>query len=217
MTKAVLAFGLLLALAQQAFAASGNPQKHLTTAGTHLAVGALLVRGDLGAAAWKAKPAPGTSAPNCGIESNIGPMESDLTEVGAASGPVFTNAGTEALDQFVTVFSSPAQANTAWQRTVNKTFVICMEQQVENTSSMGAPVSVTNWKQLKLPGLSGHAVGYRVIATATGTNAKVNVYFDQILIHRSSTLTKLVFSSFGKPFSTAYEMGLARQVSQRLG
>ena len=217
--RILIVVAVLAAASQQAaFGASGDPQKRLTATGTRLATSVLLGKRDLGAGVWQARPSSGTGDSKCGIVSNIQPMESDLTEVGTASGPVFTNTGTEALDQSAFVFATPAQQNTAWQRTVTKKLVICMEEQVEGTSSMGAPVSVTNWQQLKLPGLPGHAVGYRVTATATAAKAKkVKVFFDEILLGRSRTLTKLIFSSFGKPFSTAYELGLARQVSERLG
>ena len=222
MNRLVSASGLVLGLAvlaqQAAFGASGDPQKHLTAAGTHLAAGALLTRGELGTGAWKAGPSAGSgTSSSCGIVLRIHPVESDLVEVGAASGPVFTNSGTEALNQSVSVFATAAQANTAWQRTVNPKLVICMEQQVEATSTMGAPVSVTDWSQLKLPGLAGDAAGFRVVATATAAKRKVNVYFDQILLSRSHTVTKLVFSSFEKPFSTAFEIQLAREVATRLG
>src|SRR5262249_40689963 len=113
--------------------------------------------------------------------------------------------------------ATPAQANTAWHRTVNQKLVICMEQQVEGISTMGAPVSVTNWQPLKLVGVPGRAVGYRVVANATRTKGKVPLYYDEILLSGSRTLTKLVFSSFRAPFSAAFETALAQNVSDRIG
>ena len=205
---------VVLALSQAALGAKGDPQKRLTAADSQRAAGVLLTRTDLGAAGWKSEPGAGQSG--CGIMLSLNPVESDLVETGEATGPLFSNKGYEALAQTVRVFATARQANTAWVRTVNKELVICMEQQVENTSSMGAAVSVTDWSPLKVPKIGGHVAGFRVTATATSGQTKPKVYLDVILLGQSRTMTKITFSSLRKPFSTAYESRLARIVSQRL-
>ena len=204
-----------LALSQQvAFGANGDPQKRLTAADSKRATSVLLAKADLGAASWKS--AAGAQESSCGIVLALNPVESDLVETGLATGPLFTNKNYEALAQTVHLFATPRQANTAWARTVTKKLVICMEQQVENTSSMGAAVSVTDWSPLKLPKTVEHVAGYRVTATATSGKTKPKVYLDVILLGQARTMTKIIFSSLRKPFSTPYETRLAQVVSQRL-
>lgn len=210
--------GLVLvatALSQQAaYAASGDPQQRHSAVDTQVAASVLLKQADLGNG-WKSGPgSAGTSA--CGIVLQLQPNESDLVETGAATGALFTNKGYEALSQTVHVFATGQQANKAWTRTVNNKLVICMEQQVENTSSMGAPVSVTDWTPLRLPKLVEHTAGFRVTATAKAGGKTTKVYFDLILLSHAQTLTRIALSSLQKPFSTRYEANLARIVSQRL-
>jgi hypothetical protein len=202
-------------LPQAAFGTSGDPQKRLIAADTSRASDVLLKRADLGAGGWKSGGSGGTPAA-CGIVRPLQPNESDLVETGAATGWLFTTKSYEALTQTVGVFATARQANTAWVRTVNKKLVICMEQQVENTSSMGAPVSVTDWTALKLPHLVEHVAGFRVTATAKAGGKTTNVYFDLILLGHSRTMTKIAFSSLRRPFSTGYEVRLARLVAGRL-
>ena len=202
-------------LPQAAFGAGGDPQKRITAADTSRASSVLLKRADLGAGGWKSGGSGGTPAA-CGIVLQLQPNESDLVETGAATGWLFTTKSYEALTQTVGVFATVGQANTAWVRTVNNKLVICMEQQMENTSSMGAPVSVTDWTPLKLPQLVEHVAGFRVTATAKAGGKTTNVYFDLILLGHSRTMTKIAFSSLQHPFSTSYEVRLARLVSGRL-
>jgi hypothetical protein len=176
----------------------------------------LLTRADLGAGAWKPVPGAASTLANCGIIRRLQPVESDLVETGVANGPLFANKSEQALAQTVRVFANPKQASKAWSRTDTKNLIICMEQQVENLSTMGAPVSVTDWRPLKLPKTSDHAAAYRVTATASAGKKKSNVYFDLILLGHSRTITKLIFSALGQPVSTALEARLATDLSQRL-
>jgi len=216
LTASLAALTSLAGAAHVALGASGDPQKRLVAADGRLAKGVLLTRADLGARTWKSVPGAATTLSNCGIIRRLQPVESGLVETGAANGPLFTNKAAQALTQTVRVFATPKQANEAWSRTATKNLVICMEQQVENLSTMGAPVSVTDWRPLKLPKATDHAAAYRVTATASAGKNKSNVYFDLILLGQSRTITKLIFSALGKPVSTAYEARLATDLSQRL-
>jgi hypothetical protein len=209
------AVAVVALLPQAAFGAGGDPQKRLTAADTSRARNVLLKLADLGVGGWKSGGSGGTPAA-CGIVLQLQPIESDLVETGAATGWLFTSKSYEALTQTVGVFATARQANTAWVRTVNKKLVICMEQQMENTSSMGGPVSVTDWTALKLPHLVEHVAGFRVMATAKAGGRTSNVYFDLILLGHSRTMTRIAFSSLQHPFSTGYEVRLARIVSSRL-
>jgi hypothetical protein len=202
-------------LPEAAFGTAGDPQKRLTAADTSRASSVLLRRADLGVGGWKSGGS-GSMPAACGIVLQLQPNESDLVETGAATGWLFTTKSYQALTQTVGVFATARQANTAWVRTVNKNLVICMEQQMENTSSMGAPVSVTDWTPLKLPRLVAHVAGFRVTATAKAGGKTSNVYFDLILLGHSRTMTRIAFSSLLHPFSIAYEVQLARIVSARL-
>jgi hypothetical protein len=217
LTASVAAVVVVAVTANVALGACGAPQRRPVAADGRLAASVLLTRADLGSAAWK--PVPGavtTLSSSCGIIRHLQPVESDLVQTGAANGPLFTNKASEAFTQTVSVFATPQQANEAWSRTDTKNLVICMEQQVENLSTMGAPVSVTDWTTLKLPKLPAHIAGYRVTATASAGKTKAPIYFDLILVGQSRTLTKLVFSSLHRPFPAGLEARLARVISRRL-
>jgi hypothetical protein len=199
-----------------ALGAGGEPQKRPVAADGRLAASVLLTRADLGAGTWKLVPGATTTLSNCGIIRRLQPIESDLVETGTANGPLFANKAAQALTQSVRVFATAKQANEAWSRTDTKNLVICMEQQVENLSTMGAPVSVTDWRPLNLPKLADRTAAYRVIATASAGKKKSIVYFDLILLAHGRTMTKIIFSALGNPFSSAYETRLANVLSRRL-
>jgi hypothetical protein len=217
LSASLAGFALLaVATTHGALGASGDPKKRSVAADGRLAAKVLLARADLGAASWRPVPGAATTLNKCGIIRNLQPVESDLTQTGSANGPLFTNKAGQALTQSVNVFATPKQANEAWSRTNTKNLVICMEQQVENLSTMGAPVSVTGWKPLRLTKLPGHVAAYRVTATASAGKHKSNVYFDLILLGRSRTMTKLTLSALGRPFPSAFDARLAIELARRL-
>ncbi len=195
-----------------ALSAAGDPQQKHTAAGTLQATSALVRTADLGAG-WK-----GASRSNGGLPCDVVllPNESDLIEVGKADGPLFTR-GAEAVAQNVHVFATEAQATAAWKRTVTEKLVLCMEQQVENASSMGAPVSVTEWRRLALPRLAGRVKGFRVVAKAkTGKKMWSKAYFDQLLLSHGKTMTGIIFSSLRAPVAKVFEQKVVRIVSDRV-
>jgi len=197
-----------------AVAASGDPQQKHTPAGTLLATTVLLRTADLGTG-WKAASRSNGAQQEC--DAVLQPNESDLVEIGKTVGPVFTHGTTEALTQTAHVFATETQANAAWSRTVTKKLVLCMEQQTENTSGMGSPVSVTQWARLQPPRIAGRVAEFRVVAKAkTGKKTWSKVYFDLLLVGHAKTMTKIVFSSLGTPFGTSFEQKLTRIVSDRL-
>jgi hypothetical protein len=176
----------------------------------------LLKSAELGSG-WTADSRSTANSSACGIVLRLQPNESDLVETGTANSPLFTRSSYKAIDQSVHLFATPQQANTAWARTVTKNLVICMEQELENTSGMGSPVSVTDWTKLRLPRLAEHTVGFRVTATAkTSSKTTSKVYLDVILLGQARAMTKIVFSSLNQPFTAAFERRLAKLVSQRL-
>ena len=197
-------------------APSRGPQLRTSAADTRSAKSILLSEKQLGAGAWKATLGS-ASAPACGIVLSLQPDESSLVETANVTGSLFTNTGYEALTQSVRVFASPRQAAADWSRTVDKNLVICMEQQIENTSTMGAPVSVTDWRALRLPNVSPRVAGFRVVANAKTSAAKTTkVYLDVILLGRGRTTTKVVLSSIQRPFASSFESRVSRLIGQRL-
>ncbi|HZO62495.1 MAG TPA: hypothetical protein VFB35_05885 [Gaiellaceae bacterium] len=198
-----------------ALGAPGEPQKRLTAADTQLARRVLLARGELGAGGWR--PGRGSATGQaCGIVRRVQPRLSDLVETADVSGPLFTSERAEAVAQTVRVFATPGQAAVAWTRTVNTHLVICMEEQVEGSSSMGAPVSVTDWRALTLPHVTQRVAGFRVTALATAGKTRSNVYLDVILLAQGRAMTTITFSSVQRPVPAAYETQLVRTVAGRL-
>ena len=206
----VFALGVLTPAA--ALAAAGDPQQKHTAAGTLQATSALVRIGDLGTG-WKSSHSNG-GQPQC--DAVLQPNESDLIEAGNAVSPLFTS-GMDAVTQNVHVFATEAQANVAWKRALTNKLVLCMEQQVENLSSMGSPVSVTEWHRLALPHSAGRVTGFRVVAKAKTTKTTWSkVYFDQILLGNAKTMTRIVFSSLQAPISKTLEQKLASVVASRI-
>jgi hypothetical protein len=201
------------ATAAAAFAALGGPQQKHTSAGTKQATGALLQKSELGTG-WKAA-APSGGLPSC--DAILQPQESELVEIGKAAGPLFVHGAGQALTQSVDVFASDAQANLAWRRTVTSKLILCLEQQVENASTMGDAVSVTAWYQLHPTHLHGNATAVRVVAkTKTGKTTWTRIYFDVFLFDRAKTITRLVLTSFRTPFSQTFEQRLQQLTATRL-
>lgn len=150
-------------------------------------------------------------------DSAATPDQSDLVETASAAGPLFSHQPYEAVAQSVQVFTTKAQADAAWARAMPPKLVICMEEQVENTSSMGAPVTVTAWHRLPIAALVQHVAGYRVDALATtGKKTKTPVFLDVLLFGRDRTITTLVLSALKTPFSAAFEQGLGRKLAAQL-
>ncbi len=207
-----VASAVLVLAPTAALAAAGDPQQKHTSAGTLQATSALVRVGDLGAG-WKSSRSNGGQL-EC--DAVLQPNESDLIEAGKAVGPLFTS-GMEAVTQNVHVFATEAQANIAWKRALTNKLVLCMEQQVENLSSMGSPVSVTEWHRLALPRSDARVTEFRVVAKAkTAKTTWSKVYFDQILLGRAKTMTRIVFSSLRAPVSKTLEQKLASVVANRM-
>jgi len=207
-----LVVALVVITPPAALAATGDPQQKHTAAGTLQATSALVRISDL-AAGWKSSRSNG-GQPEC--DAVLQPNESDLIETGKAVGPLFTS-GMDAVTQNVHVFATEAQANIAWKKTLTNKLILCMEQQVENLSSMGSPVSVTEWHRLALPRLAGRVTGFRVVAKAkTAKTTWSKVYFDQILLGQAKTMTRIVFSSLRAPVSKTLEQKLASVVANRM-
>jgi hypothetical protein len=59
------------------------------------------------------------------------PNESDLTETGSASGPLFTRRPEQAITQSTRVFATSVQTDSAWAGLAPPKLIICMEQEVE--------------------------------------------------------------------------------------
>jgi hypothetical protein len=214
-----IGFAMILAVALSsvgiATATSGDPSQRHTPAGMALARSVLLTASDLGAGWKSAGSKSGGGRLSC--DAAIAPSESDLVETGGAVGPLISRGRYHALAQSVRVFATKAQLDTAWMRTLTQKLVICMEQQLENTSSMMSPVSVTEWSRLPVERVAQHFAGRRVIATATtGKNSSTRVYLDVFLIGGSRTLTTFVLSSLKTPFSDAFERALTESVGRRL-
>jgi hypothetical protein len=217
-SRILLAFLTALAVIAQATAAraSGAPGQRHTPHDMSLASSALLKVGDL-SAGWSATSSPSNpNSPTC--DAVLAPRESNLVQTGRAVSRIFTGrGGSDAVGQSVQLFATQAQASAAWKQTVTKKLIICMEQELENSSTMSSPVSVTSWSRLALPHSASRFAGYRVLATGkTSKNKTITLSFDLLLLARARTVTTVSLTSIGAPIKAALERQLAHALSQRL-
>jgi hypothetical protein len=191
--------------------ALGIPAQHHTSAGTKAARASLLVLKDLGkgwtaAAATRQQGVPLTC-------SGHSPSAKGIVETGAASSPAFSATQTGPfVQQNTSVYSSTAQANTWWKRTVTPSFVTCAAGTFAALRAKGVKVALVSSGKLSISTALQHTAGYRVVATANGRK----LYFDLIVLATGRTITAVTISSFLQPVPARYEQALATLVTRKL-
>jgi hypothetical protein len=194
--------------------AAATVQTHSTPGGMALAQGVLLHRGDLGRA-WTSTPAPKT-APGLTCPA-FSPALAGVMQTGAATSPTFQATSTGPFaSQTAYAYASTSAEQTVWGEVARPQLLTCVAASLVRSTRGGVHFVVTSKRLLTLPSLPVHAMGYRVVGTASVPNQTVNVYLDVLLLGAGTTVTELSLSSFLQPVASAFELRLARIVAGRV-
>jgi hypothetical protein len=203
-------------LASPALGAAGDPKHAHSLEGTLSARKALLAVGDF-PKGWKATPSkPVASSSAC---KDTRPNLSDLTETGYVNAPDFSLGQLQHVTQWVRVYRSAKQAETAYGRTVTIGLVSCLAKQLKAASSAKASVAIVGQFRLALPKVAQQVDGFRVVAHTNVKSEKeqFNVYADVMVIRQGATVTTVTMTGFIKPMDASMEARLARTIAGRLG
>jgi hypothetical protein len=199
---------LTAVMAASASAASGDPQREPTRAGMARAKSVLLTASDLGAG-WLSGRAtnPGHITSTC-----TGPLkanESDLVEIGTAA--EYSSRGVSVIMQSAAVYGTASEGNAAWSRTLAASIPHCMRKALQ---SIGVD-PIQEWR-LHLALVSSAVAGYRIVGVYKAYDQLVVMYFDQVLIRRDATVTRLFLTTFARPFRQSFEESIVREIATRL-
>lgn len=194
--------------------AGGAVATHPTAAGKALARGTLLRRSDLGRG-WKSTPAPMTVA---GLTCpGFSPPLSGVVQTGSAISPTFEAGSTGPFaSQTAYEYASASEEGTVWREVARPHLLTCVAASLVHSTGGGVHFKVHSKRLVALPSLPVHAMGYRVVGTASVPNQTVNVYLDVVLLGGGTAVTELSFSSFLRPPERAFELRLARIVAGRV-
>ena len=196
-----------------AASASAAVHTHSTPAGMALARGLLLQRGDLGRG-WTSTPAPKT-VPGLTCPA-FSPALAGVVQTGAAISPTFQNSSTGPFaSQTAYAYASASEEQTVWQEVARPHLLTCVAASLVR-STRGVHFAVRSKRLLPLPSLPVHAMGYRVVGSASVPNQTVNVYLDVLVFGGGMTVTELSVSSFLQPVARAFELRLARIAAGRV-
>jgi hypothetical protein len=203
-------------LAAPAFGATGDPRVAHTPVGVVAAQKALLQRSDF-PKGWKSTP--GTAPKSNSLCKNTRPNLSDLTETGYALSPSFAFGQLQAVNQWVRVYKSARQAQTAYSRSVTIGLVSCLAAQLKSASNSKATITIKGQYRLAVPKAAQQADGFRVVAhtKADGGKEVFDVFADVLVLRQGAAVTTVTMTGFIQPVATAFENSLARTIAARLG
>lgn len=199
-----------------AAAATGPPRARHTAAGTKLAQSSLLRVGDFGNT-WT--QSPNAASPGLDLSCpGYTPKQGDLIEIGTATSPNFKggNVGPFVL-QKTSVYATPQTAATLWQRSVKPGLVECVAQSLEALKSKGVGVTISSRETVPLGAVGDRSASYRVVATLTTKQQRLQTYFDVLLLGSGKTITEVTVSQFQKPPPLKWEIALAKIAARRIG
>jgi hypothetical protein len=194
-------------------AGASNPKRATTPAGTALAKSVALELSDL-PAGWKAA-AGGVGAGTVTCKS-FSPKQSDLTTIGTAETSFASSDGLNNAITSVSVFKTPAQAQTSWSRLVRPALLACLASSLESLANKTTTVKVTSKGSLPLRVPGRRHAGYRVTADVTLSGQTFKTYLDAILQGAGQTDTAVLLTSVGQAPAKALESKLAATVARRL-
>ena len=169
---------------------------------------ALLTASDMGRG-WLSGPAlhPNQIISSC--TGRLDPRESDLVETGSAG--EFSSKGVMDIMQTVAVYPSALEANAAWSRTMAASINGCMKEALRHVA-----VRPVHARQLHPPAGGARAAGYRVVGRFEDRGRTITMYFDQLIVHRGKTVTRVFLTSFQHPFNQRFETTVTRRIEARL-
>lgn len=191
--------------------AVGAVTTHPTAAGKALARATLLRASDLGRR-WTNTPAP-TTVPGLTCPG-FNPSLSGVVQTGSAISPTFQASSTGPFaSQTAYAYASASEEETVWREVAREHLLTCVASSLVHSTGGGVHFKVKSKRVVSLPSLPVHAMGYRVVGTASVPNQTVSVYLDVVLLGGGTAVTELSFSSFLGPMARATELRLARIVA----
>jgi hypothetical protein len=138
-------------------------------------------------------------------------------QTGSAISPTFqaSSAGPFA-SQTAYAYASASEEETVWREVAREHLLTCVASSLVHSTGGGVHFKVKSKRVVSLPSLPVHAMGYRVVGTASVPNQTVSVYLDVVLLGGGTAVTELSFSSFLGPMARATELRLARIVARRV-
>jgi hypothetical protein len=135
----------------------------------------------------------------------VAPNLSRLTATGEARSPIFTTQTTVAASSS-TVYSSVAQARTAFARTATPAIVECLAEDAREEEGAGAVLTAG---RLSFPPVGDQTRAFRLVVADDQGSA----YIDLVSFRRGRTVVQLLFSAVGGPVGEA--QSLAARVAAR--
>jgi hypothetical protein len=203
--SAVLFVVLALVVAGSAFAARGDPQKHIKPADQARARAMLIRKADLGLA-FRALP----SNPDQGDFYCKALDESDLTLTGDAESPDFQGA-TTFVSAEAEIYESVADANTSWRRGTSPAGETCIRSLFKSEFAKGA-VRFLSFRRLQFPHVIQKTIAYRLVASSQG----VRIFFDVLVLQQGRAQVSIAIGAGLIPPPNDEEVRLARLTSRRI-
>jgi len=203
-----------VAVAAGAGAAAAPPKDAFTPAGKALAKSVTLRLSDL-PAGWKTS-ASGNSTGDVTC-ATFKPDQSDLTRIGHAESNFASADSLGAVGSTVGVFSSAAQAQTAWSRLVRPQLVGCLASLFkQGISANSGTATIRSTGRLTVPMAAPRKAAYRIVSDVVTGGQSVRAWVDVLLQGRGSADTVILVTSVSSPPSAAVERKLAAAIAGRL-
>jgi hypothetical protein len=201
-----------LALVATAAAGSGEPKKKIIPAVQAQARSINIHLSDLPPLGWKAKSSSSeSSTPRC---SYYNPVESDLTENGDATAPEFTLASGSFVSSSTGIFASAKQGRTAYARVVQPKLPLCLAEIFRKGT--GVPTTIVSAARVSFPNLAERTDAYHIVADVKAGSQTIRATIDLVAMNRAKTDVVLFLVGVGKPFGSAFELGLAKKLAARI-
>jgi len=194
--------------------AASPPKDAFTPAGKALARSVTLRLADV-PAGWKASASSNsTGEVTC---ATFNPDQSDLTRIGHAESNFASADSLGAVGSTVGVFSSAAQAQTAWNRLVRPQLVRCLASLFkQGISANSGTATIRSTGRLSVPMTAPRRAAYRIVSDVVTGGQRVRAWVDVLLQGRGSADTVILVTSVASPPSAAVEQKLAAAIAGRL-
>ena len=203
-----------LAVPAVALAAAGDPKEAFTPSDQARAKSTLLVRGDL-AAGWKRTQTPAQDDLTC---ASFNPDLSDLTLTGESETEFEHGPSGASLFSYAAVYETPADAGAAWNRMLKPALSRCFAQVIRDAVGKGATVTFSKQGRVAFPKVAPRVYALRIacVVGATGSDVKVPVALDLVVLGRGRGEVTLMTIAMGKGIAQADLRAFARLLSSRL-
>jgi hypothetical protein len=136
--------------------------------------------------------------------------------LGSAVSPVFAPSSSGPfLAEAIWVYSSAAQARTAWRRVARRGFRHCVAESLTAGSGNGVTFTADRSRMLRSFRM-GSNVRFRVSGIAATSGQTTPVYLDEVLLLRGRSIGVVSLSSFSLPPHRALELRLTRLAAKQM-